>query len=90
MTRKLSAGRLFAGILIAPSLTVVARGDDTTYRVVINRDEQYSIWPASREIPIGWHDAGMRGTKQECLEYIKEHWTDMRPLSLRRRMEKVR
>ncbi len=61
--------------------------DTTTYRVVINYEEQYSIWPVDREIPVGWRDAGKSGTKAECLAYIKEVWTDMRPLSLRKQME---
>jgi MbtH protein len=61
--------------------------DSTIYRVVINDEEQYSIWPVSREIPLGWRDAGRSGLKAECLDYIKEVWTDMRPLSLRRKME---
>jgi MbtH protein len=61
--------------------------DTRQYRVVINHEEQYSIWPADREPPLGWKDVGKSGTKQECLEYIKEVWTDMRPLSLRKQME---
>ena len=61
--------------------------DSRQYRVVINHEEQYSIWPADREPPLGWKDAGKSGTKQECLNYIKEVWTDMRPLSLRKQME---
>ena len=61
--------------------------DKTIYRVVINHEEQYSIWPASRENPLGWRDAGKTGSKQECLAYIEEVWTDMRPLSLRRKMD---
>ena len=60
--------------------------DQTIYKVVINHEEQYSIWPADRENPLGWTDAGKSGLKQECLDYIKEVWTDMRPLSLRKRM----
>ena len=63
------------------------REDDTIYKVVINHEEQYSIWPAHRENPLGWSDVGKSGTKQECLDYIHEVWTDMRPLSLRRKME---
>ena len=63
------------------------RSDDTVYKVVMNHEEQYSIWPASRENPPGWQDAGKSGSKEECLAYIKEVWTDMRPLSLRKRME---
>ncbi|GAB4210792.1 MAG: MbtH family protein [Roseiflexaceae bacterium] len=61
--------------------------DTTIYKVVINEEEQYSIWPADRENPLGWRDAGKSGLKAECLEYIKEVWTDMRPLSLRKKME---
>ena len=57
-----------------------------THRVVINAEEQYSIWPAEREIPQGWRDAGKAGTKEECLSHIDEVWTDMRPLSLRQKM----
>jgi MbtH protein len=61
--------------------------DQTIYKVVVNQEEQYSIWPAHRELPLGWKDAGKSGTKEECLAYIKEVWTDMRPLSLRKKME---
>ncbi len=61
--------------------------DTTVYRVVINYEEQYSIWPVDREIPVGWRDVGKSGSKAECLAYIKEVWTDMRPLSLRKQME---
>jgi MbtH protein len=60
--------------------------DATIYKVVVNHEEQYSIWPASRENPIGWRDVGKVGLKPECLAYISEVWTDMRPLSLRERM----
>jgi MbtH protein len=59
------------------------REDTTTYKVVVNHEQQYSIWPADRENPSGWLDAGRVGPKQECLDHIKEVWTDMRPLSLR-------
>jgi MbtH protein len=61
--------------------------DMTIYQVVVNHEEQYSIFPAYKEIPIGWKEAGKSGQKQECLAYIKEVWTDMRPLSLRKQME---
>ncbi len=61
--------------------------DNTTYNVVINHEEQYSIWPADRENALGWSDVGKTGSKQECLDYIEEVWTDMRPLSLRKKME---
>lgn len=61
--------------------------DNTIYRVVVNHEEQYSIWPAERELPLGWSDAGKSGEKPECLAYIKEVWADMRPLSLRKQMD---
>jgi MbtH protein len=65
------------------------REDTTIYKVVMNHEEQYSIWPAHRELPLGWNDAGPTGPKDECLAYIKEVWTDMRPLSLRKKMEEM-
>ena len=61
--------------------------DTTIYNVVVNYEEQYSIWPVDREIPPGWKAVGKSGPKDECLAYIKEVWTDMRPLSLRKKME---
>jgi MbtH protein len=60
--------------------------DLRTYKVVVNHEEQYSIWLAHKPIPLGWTDTGRSGMKQECLEHIKEVWTDMRPLSLRKKM----
>lgn len=63
------------------------RDDLTIYKVVINHEEQYSIWPNDRDNPLGWKDAGKNGHKDECLAFIKEVWTDMRPLSLRKKME---
>ena len=59
---------------------------DRKYRVVINHEEQYSIWFDDRRTPNGWEDAGFEGSKLECLAYIEEVWTDMRPLSLRKAM----
>ena len=61
--------------------------EDTKYIVVISDEEEYSIWFEYREIPYGWRSTEKTGTKQECLEYIKEVWTDMRPLSLRKKMD---
>jgi len=61
--------------------------DTTIYKVVLNHEEQYSIWPEDRENPPGWRDAGKSGPKDECLAYIETVWTDMRPLSLRRAMD---
>jgi MbtH protein len=56
-------------------------------KVVINDEEQYSIWFADREPPLGWRAVGKEGPKEECLAYIEEVWTDMRPKSLRERMD---
>ncbi len=63
--------------------------DTTIYKVVVNHDEQYSIWPDYKELPLGWRDAGKSGPKSVCLDYIKEVWTDMRPLSLRKKMDEA-
>ena len=63
------------------------REDTTIYVAVVNAEEQYSIWPADRELPLGWREAGKQGTKAEVLAWIEEVWTDMRPLSLRKKME---
>jgi MbtH protein len=59
------------------------------YRVVVNHEEQYSIWFVERDLPPGWRDVGKHGTKEECLAVIKEMWTDMRPLSLRQQMDQA-
>ncbi len=61
--------------------------DQTIYTVVINHEEQYSIWPEPKDIPAGWKAVGKTGSKQECLAYIQEVWTDMRPPSLRNAMD---
>ena len=63
--------------------------DDRIYKVVVNHEGQYAIWPADRENAPGWSDAGKQGTKQECLAYVEEVWTDLRPSSLRRKMEET-
>lgn len=60
--------------------------ESTLYKVVVNPEEQYSLWPANRSNALGWRDAGKTGSKTECLSYIEQVWTDMRPLSLRVRM----
>jgi uncharacterized protein YbdZ (MbtH family) len=65
------------------------REDTTIYKVVVNHEEQYSIWPEYKENPLGWKDVGKVGPKTACLNYISEVWTDMRPLSLRRKMEEM-
>ncbi|MGC1676243.1 MAG: MbtH family protein [Candidatus Binataceae bacterium] len=63
------------------------KDDSTIYKVVLNHEEQYSIWPVGKMNPLGWTDAGKTGSKTECLAYVKEVWTDMRPLSLRKAMD---
>ena len=63
------------------------KDDGIQYRVVLNHEAQYSMWPADRELPDGWKQEGTVGTLEECVEYIDQAWTDLRPLSLRRRME---
>jgi MbtH protein len=59
--------------------------ENSQYKVVVNHEEQYSIWPVERNNPLGWRDAGKSGSKAECLAYIEEVWTDMRPLNLRQK-----
>lgn len=61
--------------------------DQQLFDVVMNHEEQYSIWPADREIPNGWRAVGTQGPKKDCLAHIEKVWTDMRPLSLRKAME---
>jgi MbtH protein len=64
--------------------------DSTTYLVVVNHEEQYSIWPDYKDVPAGWRATGFQGLKPACLAHIEEVWTDMRPLSLRRKMDGAR
>ena len=63
--------------------------DAGVYNVVVNHEEQYSIWPENREIPQGWRREGKTGSRDECLSHIAQVWTDMRPLSLRQKMGPV-
>ncbi|CAN5512704.1 MbtH family NRPS accessory protein [soil metagenome] len=60
--------------------------DTRIYKVVVNHEEQYSIWIADMPAPAGWREVGKQGSKAECLAHISTIWTDMRPLSLRRAM----
>ena len=60
--------------------------EERLYKVVVNHEEQYSIWPADKHNPLGWADTGKAGPKQECLDHIQEIWNDMRPLSLRQKV----
>lgn len=61
--------------------------DTREYEVLVNGEEQYSLWLAGQAVPNGWRQVGPRGKKQVCLDYVKEVWTDMRPLSVRKAME---
>ena len=61
--------------------------ENIIFKVVLNNEEQYSIWPKDRDLPIGWNDEGTEGVKQVCLDHIEKVWTDMRPLSLRQAMD---
>lgn len=63
------------------------QADQEIYKVVVNHEDQYSIWPVHRANPNGWQDVGKSGPKQECLDYIQQVWTDMRPRSLREKMD---
>jgi MbtH protein len=65
-----------------------SKDDSALYIVIVNDEEQYSIWPHRKVLPPGWRLAGKTGSKLECKAFIDEIWTDMRPLSLRRSMEK--
>ncbi len=60
---------------------------EASYRVVLNDEEQYSIWDATMPMPAGWRAEGFTGSKEECLAHIDEVWTDMRPRSLRLAMD---
>lgn len=60
--------------------------DGDRFKVLMNDEEQYSIWPEQKAVPAGWHDKGFAGTKAEVTQYIDQHWTDMRPASLRKAM----
>lgn len=63
--------------------------DTRTYRVVVNHEEQYSLWLEYKDIPNGWRDAGFIGSREACMAWVDEVWTDMRPLSLRKHMEET-
>lgn len=61
--------------------------DDASYKVLVNHEEQYSLWPAYKALPAGWRDTGQEGAKADCLAWVERTWTDMRPLSLRQKMD---
>ena len=68
-------------------MTSVFDREDILFQVVVNHEEQYSIWPDYKAVPEGWRTVGKSGLKKEGLAYIEETWTDMRPLSLRQKMD---
>ena len=68
-------------------MSVNSEDDTTVYKVVVNHEEQYSLWPADRELPLGWSEARKQGNKADCLAFIESEWTDMRPKSLRDQMQ---
>ncbi|AJX32027.1 MbtH family protein [Burkholderia oklahomensis] len=70
-----------------PPAAAAADADDIVYTVVVNDEEQYSIWPTFRAVPAGWRETGVRGPKADCLAHIETVWTDMRPASLRRHLD---
>lgn len=74
-------------ILLLMLATIPASAQRGEYQVVINHEEQYSVWPVDRELKLGWKETGIKGTAKKCSDYIEEVWTDMRPLSLRRMMD---
>ena len=61
--------------------------EDALFKVLVNHEEQYSLWPDYKAVPTGWRETGQRGSKAECLAYVEREWTDMRPLSLRQSMD---
>jgi MbtH protein len=61
--------------------------DDARYQVLRNDEDQYSLWLADLDVPAGWQPAGVEGSKDECSTYVDQVWTDMRPRSLRERMD---
>lgn len=68
-------------------MSINNQDNSVTYKVVINHEAQYSLWPAHKSNPLGWTDAGKEGSQEACLAFIKEVWTDMRPLSLRQAID---
>lgn len=59
---------------------------EAVFKVLVNHEEQYSLWPADLPVPGGWTETGTQGSKAECDEYVRQVWTDMRPKSLREAM----
>jgi MbtH protein len=86
-TRGGDSGNQRATVCRESEVTADDEEDSAIYAVVVNKEEQYSIWPIHKAMPRGWRPVGKQARKAECLRYIDEVWTDMRPLSLRRTME---
>ena len=88
MMKRLRKAALVLPVVAMPVLATPASAQGTyEYRVVVNHEEQYSIWPIDRDLPAGWKNIGQTGTLEECQDYIEEVWTDMRPLSLRKKIK---
>lgn len=65
-------------------MSSVFDSEQASFSVVVNDEEQYSLWPTGLEMPSGWHQVGPRDApRTECLEFIEATWTDMRPRSIR-------
>ena len=64
--------------------------NEETFLVVVNDEEQYSIWPSYMQMPKGWHATGVEGDKKACLDHIEQVWTDITPLSVRRQLDASR
>lgn len=64
-------------------------GYQEMYLVLVNHEEQYSLWPSYKAIPLGWKAVGKEQTKEEAIAYVEQVWTDMRPLSLRKQMDEI-
>jgi MbtH protein len=60
--------------------------EDGEFLVLVNHEDQYSLWPSFRDVPSGWTTVGPRGKRKECLAWIEVNWTDMRPRSLKEAM----
>lgn len=68
---------------------MILDSEDTVFNVVVNDELQYSIWPESLPMPLGWKPVGKSGSKSECLQFVESVWTDMRPLSLRKALDEA-
>lgn len=86
VSRLLVTNRLYEGGSVDVTNETREPGDEMVFLVVVNDEEQYSVWPADREPPAGWHAGGFRGSREECLAHIDEVWTDITPKSVRDRL----